>query len=137
MHNAAARYLLDAVPAIGTAAADEVRRGVADHFRLDDRRRLVALPDEGPNGFVDGVQAFFELGLGQPSFSVVRIVATRGDRLALGHNRIEFPSGDAVDVLSLVQLTTDLTQMEVEVTFDVDDEAAAVTELDRMHRSIE
>lgn len=109
---------------------------LTDDFRRDDRRRLIGLPDQGPAGFVDGIRSFFELGFGQPTFSVVRVMAVRGERLALTHVRIEFPGGETMEWLTLVQLAADLERMEVEVDFDLEDNAAALAELDLMHAAL-
>lgn len=135
--NEASRFLTEGVPTIGDRPVEEMRDAVTDDFRREDRRRLVGLPDNGAEGFVDGIEALFELGRGTPTFSVVQIVATRGQRLALAHNRIEYPDGIAIELLSLVQLAADLGRMEIEIDFDVDDVEAALAELDRLHAAIE
>ncbi len=134
--NAASRFLTEGVPTIGALPVEAMWDAVADDFRRDDRRRLVGLPDDGAKGFVDGIQALFDVGSGTPSFSVVRIVATRGERLALAHNKIEYPDGVAIELLSLVRLTADLDRMDREVDFDVDDLEAALAELDRLDDEI-
>jgi len=121
---------------IGTRPVEAMLDAVTDDFRRDDRRRLVALPDDGAQGFVDGIRSLFELGLGNPTFSVVRVVAIRGERLALAQNKIEYSGGAAIELLSLVRLAADLTRMEAEVTFDLADEKTAIAELDRMHDAL-
>jgi hypothetical protein len=125
------------VPAIGQQLpVDELWDGLAADYRRDDRRRLIALPDQGPTGFVEGIRSFFELGVGQPTFSVPRVLAIRGERLALTHVRIEYPGGESMEWLTLVQLAADLQRLEIEVDFDLEDEAAALAELDLMHAAL-
>lgn len=137
MGNAASEYMVRGVPQIGKQLPVEALwDGLTDDFRRDDRRRLIALPDHGAAGFVEGVRSFFELGLGEPTFGVVRVVEVRGQRLALTHVRIAYPGGEAIELLTLVQLADDLERMEIEVDFDLEDEAAALAELDLMHAAL-
>lgn len=137
MGNAASEYMVRGVPQIGKELPIEaLRSALTDDFRRDDRRRLIALPDHGPRGFLEGIESFFELGLGEPTFGVVRVVAVRGERLALTHVRIAYPGGEAIELLTLIQLANDLQRMEVEVDFDLEDEATALAELDLMDAAL-
>ena len=125
------------VPGIGTEyTVEEMGAALPEHFRRDDRRRLVGLPTTDAQGFVDGMRAYFELGQGTPTFSVPRVVAERGERLCAVVTRAEYPTGAAIEILCVIQVTPDGRRVEIDIDYDVEDEAEAVAEIDRLHAAL-
>ena len=137
MANAAVEFMKRTIPGIGTAyTVEEMGAALPENFRRYDRRRLVGLPSTDADGFVQGLRAYFELGQGQPEFSVPRVVAERGDRLCAVITRADYPTGTAIEILSVIQVTPDGRRLELNIDYDVEDEAAAVLALDRLHADL-
>jgi hypothetical protein len=135
--NLAVEFMRRIIPGIGTRfTVEEMGAGLPENFRRYDRRRLVGLPTTDAQGLVDGMRAYFELGQGVPTFSVPRVVAERGERLCAVVTRAEYPTGAAIEILSIVQLTPDGKRVEINIDYDVDDEAEAVAELDRLQAEL-
>jgi hypothetical protein len=133
----AVEFMMRNVPGIGTKyTVEEMGAALPDNFRREDRRRLIGLHTTDAQGFVDGMRAYFELGHGTPAFSVPRVVAERGERLCAVVTRAEYPTGAAIEILSVIQVTRDGRRVEVNIDYDVDDEAEAVTELERLHDAL-
>ena len=58
----AVEFMKRSVPGLGTKyTVEEMGAALPEHFRRDDRRRLVGLPTTDAQGFVDGMRAYFEL----------------------------------------------------------------------------
>lgn len=134
----AVEFMRRNVPGIGTEyTVEEMGAALPENFRREDRRRLIGLHTTDAQGFVDGMRAYFELGHGTPTFSVPRVVAERGERLCAVVTRAEYPTGAVNEILSVIQLTRDGRRVEINIDFDLDDEAEAVAEVDRLHAALD
>src|SRR6202012_3391079 len=102
---------------------------VAEHFSSDDRRRVVnAGIRHGRGADIEDLQAAADIGF---TISVVDVVATRGDPLALTHVR-----GPGADAGAKQHLAPNLFEIHADgrvgaaVVFDLEDFDAAIAELD-------
>ena len=73
---------------------------------------------------------------GAPTFGTKRIVAVRGNRLAMAHHEIVLSDNSSTELLILFQLDPDCDLTERVIIFDVDDEAAAIATLDELAASL-
>jgi hypothetical protein len=110
---------------------DAMAEILADNFSQDDRRRVVgAGVRHGRDAQIADMRAIADLGTRYLTWTVL---ATRGERLALVHNRLSFrdqgPEGFLTDVLVIVEINAD-GQVVAAVSFDLDDIDAAFEELD-------
>ena len=103
---------------------------IADDVCHDDRRRVVnGGIQHGRDAVVANMRAVAGVGVGNLEFA---LVATRGDRLALGRERVsgdERPDSFGIDVLVIAEVDAD-NRFSRGVAFDVDDADAAFAELD-------
>ena len=65
-----------------------------------------------------------------------RVVAERGERLCAVVTRAEFPTGASMEILSVIQVTPDGRRVQINIDYDVEDEAEAVAELNRLHAAL-
>jgi DNA-binding SARP family transcriptional activator len=101
----------------------------AENVSIDDRRRVVnAEPIHGRDAAITAARATVDVGF---AMTLLGALATRGDRLALAHVRAAGSDPDAIqnDVLEVVEIDAEERIARV-VVFDVEDFAAATTELD-------
>jgi hypothetical protein len=108
-----------------------------DDFVFEDRRtggismgRL-----DGP-GFAQVVSHNWGLGEQRPQYSIVEVVAVRGQRSAAAIERTDYGNW-ATEYVSCTQLDPTLTLQHRYIIFDVDDRDAAIAELDRLHAEID
>jgi len=133
----AVEFMRRNVPGIGTEyTVEEMGAALPENFRLEDRRRLIGLHTTDAQGFVDGMRANSELGHGTPTFSVQRVIAERGERQCTVVTRAEYPTGAVNEILSVIQVTREGRRLEINIDFDLDDEAEAVAEMDRLHSGL-
>ncbi|MEY2433000.1 MAG: hypothetical protein QOC92_2725, partial [Acidimicrobiaceae bacterium] len=104
---------------------------LADHMCNDDRRRVVnAGLRRGRDIEIANTRAFAELGVTNVTSDVI---ATRGDRLALGRNRFmgrdQRPEAFRSELLCIVEIDAD-ERITARVSFDVDNMDDAFEELD-------
>ncbi len=79
---------------------------------------------------------WFDLLDGRPTFGFEPI-AVRGDRLALVSAWIRYANGTSREALSVVVFDREVRQSTRHVNFEPDDLDAAMTELDRIHRTLD
>jgi hypothetical protein len=110
---------------------DAMTEILADHFSIDDRRRVVNIGiRNGRDLEIANMRAAAEIGSKAMTFSVI---ATRGKRLALSRIRASGPDQRLeafhTDALGVVEIDAD-NRIAVRVAFDPDDIDAAFEELD-------
>ncbi len=108
---------------------DAIADIVADEFSSEDRRRVVnAGVRRGRDAGIEDVRAIADVGF---ALTMVRVLTTRGGRLALLRVRAAGPDPGAIknDALNLVEVDTD-ERVVASVVFDLDNFEAAVAELD-------
>ena len=131
LENAASQVAARFVAHFGAGDWDAMAEILADDFSGDDRRRVVSAGvRHGPDAQMANTRAIAELW----STKVTRsVIATRGRNLALG--RITFSRRDEgvdaflTEVLMIVEINVDEKLASI-VTFDLEDFAAALAELD-------
>jgi hypothetical protein len=121
---------------LGDTEMRQFRNRFADDYTREDRRRLVGVPSSGREDWFESIQAYWELGMGPPTFSVAKVLAVRAERLVLFLARVEYPQGPATEMLIVYGLSVD-GKAQRSVMFDADDIDAALAELDRQHADIE
>src|SRR6516165_9921071 len=104
---------------------------VVENFLEDDRRKVVGSGvRHGRGAQIADMRAIADLGA---TFLLASTVATRGERLALMHQRLSFrdqgSEGFLTDVLVLAEINTD-ERIVAGISFDPDDIDAAFEELD-------
>ena len=115
---------------------DEFRARFADDFVREDHRRLITLPSVSFDDFIDSVRAYWEIGSGAPLISVAEVIDVRGDHLVLFRARVEFSDGTATEFLSIDEYDEQMRTKRV-ISFDADDHAGALDELDRLDALID
>ena len=110
----------------------DVRASVTDDFVLEDRRRGPTFPTTDADSFPKYIASTWDTGAGQPRFTVHRVLAVRGDRLAVCWLEADYGNGWTWESIEVMELDTTLTLIQRMVDFDVDDVDAAIAELDRL-----
>ena len=108
----------------------------AEGFLREDRRHFITVPTVGVEGLLESFRAYWDLGVGAPTFVVAEVHAVRGERLVLFRGRAEFAEGQATESLVLVMFSSEMKVART-VLFDLDDLDSALAELERMHAEIE
>jgi hypothetical protein len=93
-------------------------------------------PSAGVDQFLDYIMAYWTLGSGAPTFEVPRIIAVRGERLALITSNTSFTDGTEIETLAVALFDTEMRLLRF-VEFDNDDEESALAELDRLHAELD
>ncbi|OBI56838.1 BTAD domain-containing putative transcriptional regulator [Mycobacterium sp. E787] len=101
---------------------------VGDHSYTDDRRRVVNAGIRHAPDAVDDLRALTDVGF---RLTMVGVVATRGERLALTHVRGSGQGPGAIEneALNVVEIDAD-ERFAAVVVFDLEDFDAAIAELD-------
>lgn len=120
-------------PALGAGDAAALSAGLAVGFVREDRRSLIGLGVQDRDAYVSSSLALGELGKGRPESSIVRVIAVRGERLAVACGRVQFSDDSVMDSLIVIQFDKDEWLVERLVIFDPDQEQAAIVELDRLY----
>jgi hypothetical protein len=109
-----------------------------DDFVLADRRRGgVNFGELNASDWVRVLDGFWEAG-GQPRFSVVEVIAVRGEWSAAYRVRVVYGVSDMfIDDINVVRFEPVGGRFRRTVLFDPDDRDAAIAELDRMHADID
>lgn len=140
--NAASDLIRAVYPTLGRLAGaapgdlQEVHEIFAEGFLREDRRHFITVPTVGVEGLLEGFRAYWDLGVGAPTFVVAEVQAVRGDRLVLFRGRVEFGGGQATESLILVVFSSEMKVARA-VLFDLDDLDGALVELERLHAEIE
>lgn len=140
--NAASEMIRALYPTLGQLAdaapgeLQEAHELFADGFLREDRRRFITVPTVGVKGLFESFQAYWDLGVGAPTFTVAEVHAVRGDRFVLFRGRAEFAEGQATESLVLVAFSSEMKVARA-VLFDLDDLDGALDELERLHVGIE
>ena len=140
--NAASEMIRAVYPMFGRLAdatpgdLQETHELFAEGFLREDRRRFITVPTVGVKGLFESFQAYWDLGVGAPTFTVAEVHAVRGDRLLLFRGRAEFAEGQATESLVLVAYSAEMRAARA-VLFDLDDLDGALDELERLHAGIE
>ena len=113
----------------------------ADHFTDDfdfsDRRKGVNFGEGDAFYFGRLLQGFWEVG-GRPRFSIVEVIAVRGDWSAAYLERIVYGGRDMhTELITVVDRDPVGDRLRRIVFFDPDVVDAAIAELDRMHAEID
>ena len=108
---------------------DAVTQATADNVSVDDRRRVVnAGILHGRDANIKDAQATVDVGF---AMTMVGVLATRGERLALIRVRVSGRDPEAIqnDALNIVEIDAE-ERIVGDVVFDLDDFDAAIAELD-------
>ena len=110
---------------------DAMAETFAEHVVSDDRRPVVnAGKRHGRAALLAEISALAQIGVGEVTTGVI---ATRSDRLALGHIHFSGPGGDPlaylVESLGVIEIDSD-ARIAAIVMFDPDDYDAAIDELE-------
>ena len=107
-------------------------------FTIEDRR------SGGVNfGYLDasGMEALHASGRdvarGRTHQSIVEVLAIRGDRSAAYVEEFDYGDDATTGSIMCIRLNSGLRLLERVVSLDVDDRAAAIAELDRMHAEVD
>ncbi|MDT5188459.1 MAG: hypothetical protein QOI28_710, partial [Mycobacterium sp.] len=133
--NACLRVGSQVVAAVNREAWDEVAQLFAPHVALENRRKIVGFPRiDLPSGqWPHDMRRYFQTGLVRYRFAAL---AVRGERLALVRMDVgtaDLSSGAPEDeMLQVIGLDAEGV-IALQVSFDVEDRDAAMTELDAAH----
>ena len=131
--NTASDLLRIAYARLGSADAVGLETALAEDFVLDDRRRIIGVGIQDRDTYVKSLLDYGDLGGGSAESSIVSVYAVRGERLALACGQFKFPGDLITEALILVQYSGADWRLERSVVFDLDDEQAALAELDRLY----
>ena len=107
-----------------------------DDFVYVDRRKGVNFGEGDASHFVRVLQLFWEVG-GQPHFSIVEVIAVRGEWSAAVLERVVYGGRDMyLEFITVVDLDPVGDRWRRLVDFDLDDREAAIAELDGLHAEI-
>ncbi len=108
----------------------------ADGYVFDDRRTGgVNYGQLDATAQFRGLEQFWLLG-SQPHFSIVEVIAVRGERCAAYIEKVAYVEADMFMETIMVMKSDPALERSQTVVFDVDDRDAAIAELDRMHAEI-
>jgi hypothetical protein len=110
----------------------------ADGYVFDDRRTGgVNYGQLDATAQFRGLEQFWLLG-SQPHFSIVEVIAVRGERCAAYVEKVAYVEADMfMETIMVMKLDPALERSQRWVVFDPDDRDAAIAELDRMHAEID
>jgi hypothetical protein len=135
--NAASEFLRAAFAALNEAKSPPedgwIRAGMSDDFSFEDRRRGPTFPATGADANVRTIASAWEVGGGQPRWSLREVVAVRGERFAACRIEIDYGDGMISPRILVVGLDPTMRLMQRSTTFDHEDMAEALAELDRLH----
>lgn len=138
LHNACVRVMGQLKSAMYRNAWDEVERLFADSVVVESRRKIVGFAPVvySRREWIQQLQTLRDVGAQQAR---AVLVAIRGERLALSRLRLTAdPSADAPEAEGLQLLALDGEGRVCQhLFFDLEDEAAAIAELDAIHARIE
>ena len=130
LENAASRMYERFVACWAAHDWDAMAETIAEDILHEDRRRMIGSIQRDRDAVLANMRAVAKAGGKKIVFDVV---ATRGDRLALGRTRVtgdgEWPAATGVEVLNVIEVDAD-DRFAAGVAFDSDDRDAAFEELD-------
>jgi hypothetical protein len=138
--NAAVDWVRSSYVLLNTLEERPSRYAQTDDFVAEDRRTGTGGVNFGrldAAGFTEFYNLSWELGAAKPRFSLVDVVAVRGQRSAAFIERIDDGNDMVVEHIAVLQLDSMLRRHRRSVIFDVDAVEDAIAELDRMHAEIE
>ena len=107
-----------------------------DDFAYSDRRKGINFGEGDASHMARIFQGYWEVG-GQPHFSIVEVIAVRGNWSAAYRQRIVYGGSDMfIELIRVVDREPAGDRWRRMVIFDPDDVDAAIAELDRMHAEI-
>ena len=104
---------------------DDARALFADDYLRIDRRSVVSMPTQGPEGIYN-FAVIADLGITAIDFEPI---AVRGDRCSLSRRTYRYEHGDTSTLLVLGE-ANELGEATLAIYFDEDDIEAAIDELD-------
>jgi hypothetical protein len=116
---------------------DEFTPPLTDDFVLDDRRSGFN------NGLIDAatypelIRSTWDVGSGRPSWSILDVIAVRGQRIAAMSIVIGYGNDMHTDAIICVRFDTQRQLQQRLVVIDIDDRDAAIAEVDRMYAEID
>ncbi|OBA59910.1 regulator [Mycobacterium sp. 1100029.7] len=130
LKNAASRIYEQLWAAIGTQDWATVSTILAEDIRQDDRRRMVGrVVRHGRDSEIENLRALADLGVDH----TLTVIATRGERLALAHARLDAQAqAFDIEVLVVVEIEADNRIVAI-LLFDADNADAAFVELDHRY----
>ena len=106
---------------------------VTDDFAYSDRRKGVNFGEGDASHMARMFRGYWEVG-GHPHFSIVEVIAVRGEWSAAYRQRIVYGGSDMfIELIRVVDRDPVGDRLRRMVLFDMDDVDAAIAELDRMH----
>jgi hypothetical protein len=120
-----------------TSTNDRAPAAFTETFERRDRRRLVSMPAADRSEFVEQLRAWARVGASQPIFSVSEVIGVAGDRLVLLRFSVEFGPEQTSEQLQVVLFDSEVDRLELMVSFDWDDVAAAGVELRSLADDVE
>ncbi|WP_197514016.1 nuclear transport factor 2 family protein [Mycobacterium sp. 1165178.9] len=129
LENTATRVFERIWPAFTAHDWEAVAEDLADDVSIDDRRRVVSVGiRHGRDAMMEDLQVVAGVGF---TITMVGVIATRGERLALTRVRAAGSDPEAIqnDALNIVGIDAD-ERITTSVVFDLDDFEAAIAELE-------
>lgn len=110
----------------------------AEDFVFDDRRAGgVNYGELDATSQFRGIEEFWMLG-SQPHFSIVEVIAVRGERCAAYIEQVAWVEADMfMEAIMVMKFDPALDRWQRWVVFDPDDRDAAIAEVDRLHVEID
>jgi hypothetical protein len=135
--NAAVEFMRTGLPFMNVAERDEINSPVTDDFVFDDRRSGFNYGLIDASSYTEMIQSAWEVGSGRPTFSMLEVIAVRGQRIAAVTFTVDYGNDMHTDMISCIRFDSQLQLQQRRVVFDIDARDAAIAEVDRMHAEIE
>ena len=118
------------------APSDELTLAMlTDDYVYEDRRHDgQSWPLMDADSTPRAVTSFWDTGGGEPRFTMHEVVAVRGDRIAACRASVDYLNGWTTEVIGVLELDASLSLLRRWFDFDHNDDDAAISQLDRLHR---
>jgi hypothetical protein len=129
------RTTMEFLNALDEPPAESRRWGVSDDLVFDDRRRsgFSFGRIEGPTEYRDWLAASWGLTDERPHFTLVEVIAVRGQRCAAIVIEVDYGHDMSLRHIECWRLDADVRLADRARAFDLDDLDEAIAELDRLH----
>jgi hypothetical protein len=104
-----------------------------EDFLFENRRSIIGVKNEGGAAWMAAIEATWQLSRTQPQWTVLEVIAVRGERTAACVIRLDYGDDTTTDSIGVTHLDADLQRARRYLQFDLDDRDAAIAEVERLH----
>ena len=135
--NAAVEFMRATILDMNLMERDEYLAPLTDDFVMDDRRSGFNSGLIDTATYPELIRSTWDVGSGRPSWSILDVIAVRGQRIAAMSIVIGYGNDMHTDAIICVRFDPQRQLQQRLVVIDIDDRDAAIAEVDRMYAEID